>query len=199
MRTEIWRTPIVNGEPYENYQVSNFGKILSLNYGRTGKSKLKRLNKTKTGYLQVQLSKNKKKDTFYVHRIVAETFLPNPENLPQVNHKIDTDEGKSMNFVFFNEDGTIDRERTTIEWVTPKENSNYGTRNERAGKAISKANTNGKLSKKVLQFTLDGEFVREYPSEAECARNGFCQGHVSRCCRGERKSHKGFIFKYKEE
>ena len=53
-----------------------------------------------------------------------------------------------------------------------------------------------KLRKKVLQFTLDGEFVREYPSEAECARNGFCQGHVSRCCRGERKSHKGFIFKY---
>ena len=197
MRTEIWRTPIVNGEPYENYQVSNFGKILSLNYGRTGKSKLKRLNKTKTGYQQVRLSKNGKKDTFYVHRIVAETFLPNPEGKPEVNHKIEGKKGKTMNFVFFNEDGTIDKERTTIEWVTRKENNNYATRNERAGKAISKANTNGKLSKKVLQFTLDGEFVREYPSEAECARNGFCQGHVSRCCRGERKSHKGFIFKYK--
>ena len=197
MGTEIWRTAIVNGEPWENYQVSNFGKILSLNYGRTGKSKLKRLNKTKTGYLQVQLSKNKKKDKFYVHRIVAETFLPNPEGKPEVNHKIEGKKGKTMNFVFFNEDGTIDKERTTIEWVTRKENNNYATRNERAGKAISKANTNGKLSKKVLQFTLDGEFVREYPSEAECARNGFCQGHVSRCCRGERKSHKGFIFKYK--
>lgn len=198
MRTEIWRTPIVNGEPYENYQVSNFGKILSLNYGRTGKSKLKRLNKTKTGYLQVQLSKNKKKDKFYVHRIVAETFLPNPEGKPEVNHKIEGKKGKTMNFVFFNEDGTIDKEKSTIEWVTRKENNNYATRNERAGKAISKANTNGKLSKKVLQFTLDGEFVREYPSEAECARNGFCQGHVSRCCRGERKSHKGFRFMYKE-
>ena len=196
MRTEIWRTPIVNGEPYENYQVSNFGKILSLNYGRTGKSKLKRLNKTKTGYLQVQLSKNKKKDKFYVHRIVAETFLPNPEGKPEVNHKIEGKKGKTMNFVFFNEDGTIDKERTTIEWVTRKENNNYATRNERAGKAISKANTNGKLSKKVLQFTLDGEFVREYPSEAECARNGFCQGHVSRCCQGKRKSHKGFKWCY---
>ena len=199
MEVEIWRTPIVNGEPYENYQVSNFGKILSLNYGRTGKSKLKRLNKTKTGYLQVKLSKNGKKDTFYVHRLVAETFLPNPENKPEVNHKIEGKKGKTLNMVIFNEDGTINKERTTIEWVTRKENNNYATRNERAGKAISKANTNGKLSKKVLQFTLDGEFVREYPSMAECARNGFCQGHVSRCCRGERKSHKGFIFKYAEE
>ena len=199
MGVEIWRTPIVNGEPYENYQVSNFGKILSLNYGRTGKSKLKRLNKTKTGYLQVKLSKNGKKDTFYVHRLVAETFLPNPENKPEVNHKIEGKKGKTLNMVIFNEDGTINKERTTIEWVTRKENNNYATRNERAGKAISKANTNGKLSKKVLQFTLDGEFVREYPSMAECARNGFCQGHVSRCCRGERKSHKGFIFKYAEE
>ena len=199
MRTEIWRTPIVNGEPYENYQVSNFGKILSLNYGRTGKSKLKRLNKTKTGYLQVQLSKNKKKTRFYVHRIVAETFLPNPENKPHINHKIEGKKGKKINMVIFNEDGSIDKERTTIEWVTPKENSNYGTRNERAGKAISKANTNGKLSKPVLQLSLDGELIREYPSMAECARNGFCQGHVSRCCRGERKSHKGFIFKYAEE
>ena len=199
MGTEIWRTAIVNGEPWENYQVSNLGRIMSLNYGRTGKSKLRRLNKTKTGYLQVRLSKNGKKDTFYVHRIVAETFLPNPENLPQVNHKIEGDKGKTINMVFFNEDGTINKEKSTIEWVTPKENINYATRNERAGKAISKTNTNGKLSKKVLQFTLDGEFIREYPSEAECERNGFCQGHVSRCCRGERKSHKGFIFKYKEE
>ena len=196
MGIEIWRTAIVNGEPWENYQVSNFGKIMSLKYGRTGKSKLKRLNKTKTGYQQVRLSKNGKKDTFYVHRIVAETFLPNPENLPQVNHKIEGDKGKSINMVFFNKDGTIDKERTTIEWVTVKENINYATRNERAGKAISKANTNGKLSKKVLQFTLDDEFVREWPSLAECGRNGFCQGHVSRCCQGERKSHKGFKWCY---
>ena len=196
MGIEIWRTAIVNGEPWENYQVSNFGKILSLNYGRTGKSKLRRLNKTKTGYLQVRLSKNGKKDTFYVHRIVAETFLPNPENLPQVNHKIEGDKGKTINMVIFNEDGTINKEKSTIEWVTPKENNNYATRNERAGKAISKANTNGKKSKKVLQFTLDGEFIREYPSEAECERNGFCQGHVSRYCRGERKSHKGFKWCY---
>ena len=54
-----------------------------------------------------------------------------------------------------------------------------------------------KLSKKVLQFTLNGEFVREWPSVAECGRNGFCQGAVSECCQGKRKSHKGFRFMYK--
>ena len=199
MSTEIWRTPIVNGEPYEDYQVSNLGRIMSLNYGRTRKPKLRSLNKTKSGYLQVQLSKNKKKDKFYVHRIVAETFLPNPDNLPQVNHKIEGDEGKTMNFVFFNEDGSINKEKTTIEWVTAKENTNYGTRNKRAGKTLSKTQTNGKHSKPVLQFTLDGKFVREWPSAMECGRNGFITSCVIRCCNGERKSHKGFIWRYKED
>ena len=53
-----------------------------------------------------------------------------------------------------------------------------------------------KMSKKVLQFTLDGEFVREWPSTAECGRNGFNQQSVAACCNGKRKSHKGFRFMY---
>ena len=57
--------------------------------------------------------------------------------------------------------------------------------------------TKQKLSKKVLQFSLSGEFIREWPSTAECGRNGFNQAHVSACCRGKVKSHKGFIFKFK--
>ena len=185
MVEEIWRTVIVNGEPYENYQVSNFGRIMSLNYKRTGRAELMTPSKDTDGYLQVCLSKNGGK-WFSLHRVVAETFIPNPENKPQVNHKIEGDEGKTINMVFFNEDGTIDKERTTIEWVTAKENNNYGTRIERT-------------SKKVLQFTLDGEFIREWPSTAEVGRNGFNEGHVAACCRGEEKSHKGFIFKYKLE
>ena len=67
---------------------------------------------------------------------------------------------------------------------------------EETRRKMSKARINGKISKKVLQFTLDGEFVREWESTQECGRNGFNQGHVAECCRGERKSHKGFIFKY---
>ena len=57
---------------------------------------------------------------------------------------------------------------------------------------------NLKLSKKVLQFTLDGEFVKEWPSAAECGRNGFNSSKICLCCQGKRKSHKGYIWKYKE-
>ena len=57
---------------------------------------------------------------------------------------------------------------------------------------------NGKCSKKVLQFTLDGEFVREWLSIAECSRNGYNGANICYCCRGERKSHKGYIWRYKE-
>ena len=56
---------------------------------------------------------------------------------------------------------------------------------------------NDKRSKKVLQFTLSGEFIREWPSVMECGRNGFDKSHVAACCNGKQKSHKGFIFKYK--
>ena len=175
------------------YQVSNWGRILSLNYKNTGKPGLMNPYKGKGGYLQFNLWKNRKPKLCLVHRLVAETFLPNPKGKPCVNHRIEGKEGKSINMVIFNEDGSIDKERTTIEWVTYEENNNYETRNER----IAKANTNGIRSKPVLQFTLDGEFVREYPSVSECERNGFFQSAVIRCCRGELKQYKGFIWMYK--
>ena len=190
---EIWRTPIYDGEPYEGYKVSNWGKILSLNYRNTGKAKLMTPVERKDGYSQVGLSKNGETKTCKFHRLIAETFLPNPEGKPCINHKIEGKEGKSINMVFFNEDGTIDKERTTIEWVTYEENNNYGGHNER----IAKANTNGKRSKRVLQFTLKGEFVREWPSLSECDRNGFDFRNVSACCRGERKTAYGFRWMYK--
>ena len=188
---EVWRTAVYDGEIYEGlYKVSNWGKILILNYRNTGKAKLMKPSQEKNGYLKIVLSKNRKRKTCRVHRLIAETFLDNPENLPQVNHK---DEDKTNNFVFLNEDGSVDKEKSNLEWKTPKENSNHGTRNER----IAKANTNGKKSKKVLQFTLDGEFIREYPSIMECARNGFNQGAVCRCCNGKQKTAYGFLWMYK--
>ena len=190
---EIWRTAISDGEPYEGYKVSNLGRILSLNYHRTGKAELMTPVERKDGYFIVLLSKNKEKKTCLVHRLVAETFLPNPEGKPCINHKIQGKKGKKINMVFFNEDGTVDEKKSTIEWATYKENNNYATRNEK----ISKANTNGKKSKKILQFTLDGEFIREYPSIMECERNGFIRSSVCLCCQGKQQTHKGFRFMYK--
>ena len=191
---EIWRTAIYKGVIYEGlYKVSNLGKILSLNYKNTGRAELLNPSDNGYGYLQVNLSKNGKEKTCKVHRIVAETFLPNPEGKPCINHKIEGKKGKTMNMVFFNKDGTIDKERTTIEWTTYEENNNYATHNERA----AKARINGKCSKKVLQFSLTGDFIREWPSTAECGRNGFNRSHIAACCRGERKSAGGYIWMYK--
>ena len=190
---EIWKTAVYDGEVYEGlYQVSNWGRILSLNYKNTGKAELLTPVERKNGYSQVTLSKNKETKKCYIHRLVAETFLENPENKPCINHKIQGKKGKTMNFVFFNEDGSVDEERTTIEWVTYEENNNYGGHNER----ISKAMTNGKLSKRVLQLSLTGDLIREWPSTMECGRNGFTQQSVAACCNGKLKSHKGFRFEY---
>ena len=185
---EIWKTAVYDGEPYEGlYQVSNLGRILSLNYRNTGKAELLTPRKRKNGYFQVKLWKNGEYKTCLVHRLVAETFLPNPEGKPCVNHKIEGKKGKKINMVFFNEDGSIDKERTTIEWVTAKENSNYGTRNERMAKT---------KSKRVLQLSLSGDLIKVWESVNECGRNGFNQSSVCQCCNGKRKTHKGFRWEY---
>ena len=190
--TEIWRTAVYDGEPYEGFEVSNLGRILNLNYKRTGKAKLMTPVEGTGGYFQVNLRKNGEQKTCRVHRLVAETFLENPDNKPCINHKIEGDKGKKINMVIFNEDGSINKERTTIEWATYEENNNYATRNER----VSKTMTNGKLSKRVLQLSLSGELIREWESVNECGRNGFSTSNVCDCCNGKRKTHKGFRWEY---
>ena len=188
---EVWRTARYDDVVYERlYKVSNLGRIMSLNYRRTGRAELLTPSDNGYGYLQVHLRKNGEYKTCFVHRLVAETFLPNPDNLPEVNH---IDEDKTNNFVFFNEDGSVDKEKSNLEWKNHRDNCNHGTRNERAGKA----NTNGKLSKRVLQLSLDGELIREWPSTRECGRNGFTQSAVAACCRGEKPQYKGFLWMYK--
>ena len=170
---EIWK----DKKYYEgHYQVSNFGRVKSIKFGKERILKLR--TDKKTGYLHVVLCKDGKVKEFTVHRLVAEAFLPNPHNYPCVNHK---DENKLNNSV------------SNLEWCTHKYNSNYGTAIQRN----SQKRINGKCSKKVYQYTLDGQFVKEWESTAECDRNGYNHGNVAACCRGELKKYKGFIWKYK--
>ena len=186
--SEIWKTAVYDGEIYEGlYKVSNLGKILSLNYKNTGKPGLMNPGETLNGYFQVVLSKNGKTKKCSVHRLIAQTFIPNPDNLPEVNHK---DEDKTNNFVFLNEDGTVNKEKSNLEWKSPKGNCNHGTRNERIAKA---------LSKRVLQLTLTGELIKEWESTHECERNGFNKGAVSRCCNGKLPHYKGFLWMFADD
>ena len=174
---EIWK-PI---KGYEGlYEVSNFGRIRSLDRwcsnGRgkqLKKGKILKPQKNRYGYLYINLYKNGIMKHITIHKLVAEVFLPNPNNLPCVNHK---DECKSNNVV------------NNLEWCSYSYNINFGTRNKRMIK---------KRCKPVVQYTLDGQFVREWESTNECYRNGFNQGAVAACCRGERKTYKGFLWEYK--
>lgn len=168
---EIW----LDIKGYEGlYQVSNHGRVRSLNYWKTGKVKILSPSKDKDGYFQVVLCKNGKRKGYRVHRLVAEAFVPNWFNDPQINH---IDENKENNNV------------DNLEWCDCKYNINYGKHNDRVSESKSKP---------VLQFTKTGEFVREWSSTMEVGRNGFTQQQVSNCCNGIRQSHKGYIWKFKE-
>ena len=111
--TEFWAD--VKG--YEGlYQVSNLGHVKSLNYNHGKKHKIMVGGIDRYGYRYYTLSKNKKTQNFWGHRLVAMAFIPNPENLPQINHK---DENKQNNTM------------SNLEWCNSKYNSNYGTRNKK--------------------------------------------------------------------
>lgn len=170
---------------YEDYLVNENGQVFSKKSNRF----LKPLKQT---YLTVELFNDKGSKRFLVHRLVAQTFIPNPDNLPQVNHK---DENKHNNNV------------GNLEWCTAKYNMNYGegakTRHTIIdySKSIYKENAikNGrKVSRPVLQFTKDGEFIARYNSAKEAHREtGANHSHILECCAGKRyKTVNGFIWKY---
>lgn len=174
---EIWKD--VKG--YEGkYQISNFGNVKSLNYNNMKKEKL--LSFWKSKYLYVNLYKNNKGKSFQVHRLVAEAFIPNPDNLPEVNHK---DEDKLNNNV------------SNLEWCTTKYNCNYGTRNSRLyNKTSFRKGHKPKSCKEVEKYSLDGVLLDTYPSIQEAGRkNNFSASSIYRCCEGKIKC-RNYIWKY---
>ena len=156
------------------YEVSDLGRVKSLGNNKSKKEKiLKPLNNTR-GYLQVMLCKDGHTKRLLVHRLVAKAFIPNPNNLETINHK---DEDKTNNFV------------SNLEWMSIKDNTNYGTRNKRMAEA---------LSKKVQMFDKStGELLATFPSTMEAGRKtGINQSHICSCCNGNRKSAGGFVWGY---
>lgn len=190
---EEWRD--ITG--YEGlYQVSNLGRVKSLDrylpFSGTislRKGCLLKQSINKYGYERLGLYKNGKYKQHTVHRLVANTFIPNPDNLPCVNHK---DENKLNNCV------------DNLEFCTVAYNNNYGTVKQRISEK-NKISMKGKynrpdLVRPVLQYTLDGQFVAEYQSMAEAERQtGIHQTSISGCCRGIKYNHTagGYVWKYK--
>ena len=156
------------------YEVSDQGRVRSLNYGCTGRIQLLKPAMNTQGYLFVILYKDGKRKECTVHRLVAQAFLTNAENLPQVNH---IDENKQNNCV------------SNLEWCTCKYNINHETRTARV--AVAKR-------KPVQQFNKDGVLVAVYPSTCEAERaTGVHQGDICRCCKKQRHTAGGFIWQYK--
>lgn len=181
-KEQIWK-PIPGYEGM--YEVSSEGRIKSLERDIICKNGVKKHKKERIlkgsldryGYLQVNLHNAKGRyKLLLVHRIVAGTFIPNPENKPQVNHK---DEIKTNNHI------------ENLEWMTNKENSNYGTRSERSAKAQSKS---------VAQYSKDGKLIKIWISTNEAGRQlGLSNGNISLAARGVYKTSGGFVWQFAEE
>lgn len=145
------------------YQISNTGKVFSIKNNKELKS-----GYAPAGYTKVQLWKNKSGKWFNIHRLVAEAFIPNVENLPQVNH---------INEI--KEDNRVDN----LEWCTAQYNVTYGNR----------LNNN---KKPVIQESLDGTFIKRWNSIADTKKYGFVPQNIGQCCIGNISQHKGYIWKY---
>lgn len=180
---EIWMP--VNG--YEGlYEISSLGRLRSLpkQCGLSPrKLKIKKPVVDKYGYLRVSLYKNGVSKNKQIHRLVADAFIPNPYGYDQINHK---DECKTNNEV------------SNLEWCNTYYNSNYGSRNNTISTKMKGKNVNcPSLSKRVAQYTKDGQLIAIYPSSMEAYRQTGCDSSsIIKCCKGRHKSTKGYIWRY---
>ena len=170
MENEVWKD--IKG--YEGrYQVSNYGNVKSLKYRHHNKISL--LKKYKSfNYYRVALGKTHKK--FFIHRLVAEAFIPNPHNLPFINHK----DENGLNNYFEN-----------LEWCTQSYNINYGTRNERVAQ---------KKRRLIAQYNLNGEIIKTWASGTAIEKElKFYHSNIIKCCKKEIDTAYGYKWKYADE
>lgn len=169
---EEWKC--ING--YENlYQISNFGNI------KNNKGQILKQFKNHKGYLITQLSNNGKSKTFIVHRLVAQAFIPNPENKPQINHK---DTNKLNNYI------------DNLEWVTNSENKKHAKLN-----GLCKSSPKGGANKraiKVDQYDLNNNLIKQWDCISDIIRFFKLKtgSNIISCCKGRLNTAYGYIWKY---
>lgn len=165
---EIWKQ--IQG--FENYEVSNRGNIRNVTTGKILKPEI-----THKGYFRISLSTNGVKIKKRVHRLVAEAFIENPYNKPQINHK----DGNKIN-----------NDISNLEWCNNSENMKHAWQNGMIDKDLSIKNL--KITRKPInQYTYDGKLIATYLSgkHAEIV-TGINSRKISDCCYGRRKSSGGY-------
>jgi len=170
---EVWKD--IRG--YEGlYKISNKGRVYSLY-----KHKIMKWKTNNRGYHTVGLVKNGKYKYYLVHRLVAEHFVPNPNNYPQVNHK---DENKDNNCA------------ENLEWCTNHYNALYGTRIERTSNNRGYRLSREKMKKRVIGRSMSNGEIIILDAIKDGEKFGFDPTSIVHCCKGRAKSHKGFIWEY---
>lgn len=153
------------------YQASTYGRVRS-HKSKRYKGRILSPAKSNNGYSHIILAKEGVHKTWNVHRLVALTFLPNPKNLPVVNHKDEMRDNCRVE---------------NLEFCTVQYNTNYND-------AIQKSNARKRIP--VIQETIDGTFVRRYDSIAETRAYGFNKKLVSLVCRNRLKATGGYVFRF---
>ncbi len=167
------------------YEVSNLGKIKSINYNHTKVEKILAEKSHKSGYKTVVLCKNGEKKNKSIHILVASAFIPNPQKKCQVNH---IDGNKSNNCV------------ENLEWVTASENIRHSFAS--LGKKSPNKGRFGKshyASVQIFQYSLDGKFVRAWDCVSDAARGLNCNpSQILNNAKGRTKTCHGFMWRYEK-
>lgn len=188
-QTEIWKD--ITG--YEGkYQISSLGRVKALTFH--GKPSVRILNNRvgRNGYYQVNLWQNGVSKCWYVHRLVAIMFIPNPNNLPVIDH---------VNTII------IDNRVANLIWTTTAGNVNNPISSAKRTNTLRNvrykfSGTNSPVHKKVFQYNQDGTFVKEWDTISEASRSlGINGTSISSVCKGKpkRKTAGGFVWRYKKE